>query len=61
MVAGVLLPQDDPHQIMRTGGVVTLLHLRSDLVVRLSHDLWNRDPGRVIAEGAKRLNMGHSD
>src|SRR5437867_10096776 len=61
MVVGVLFTQDDPHQVMRTRGIVTVLHFWSDLVIGLGHDLWYRDPARVIAEGTKRLNMGHRD
>ena len=59
VVAGVLFPQDDAHQVVRAGGVVAVLHLRSDLVVGLGDDLWDRDPGRVITKRAKGFNVGH--
>jgi hypothetical protein len=59
MVAGVLFPQDDTHQVVRAGSIVAILHLRGDLVVRLGDNLWDRDPVRVITKRAKGFDEGH--
>ena len=59
MVAGVLFPQDDAHQVVRAGSVVSILHLRGDLVVGLGNNLWDGNPGRVITKRAKGFNVGH--
>ncbi len=59
MVGGMLFPQYDSHQVVRTGPVITILHLRGDFVVGLGDYLWNRNPAGVIAEGTEWLNMGH--
>ena len=51
--------ENDPNQVVGTGRVVSLLHLWSDLVVRLRDDLGQIDPCRVVAERAKRVNVCH--
>jgi len=39
VVRGLLLTKNDAHQVVRTGSVIPLAHLRCDLVVGLGYDL----------------------
>src|SRR5690349_12254004 len=51
--------QNDPHQIVRVGTVITFLHRRRNLVVWLGDAMSRIHSPGVIAESAKRLNVGH--
>jgi len=58
-IGGFPLAKDDTDQVIGVGGVITLLHLRADFVIRLRGDLTQGNLGRVIAKGAEGSNMGH--
>jgi len=60
VIAGFALPQNDAHQVVRTGRVIALLHLRRDLVVRLGDDIRQPHPGGVVAQGGEGEDPGHS-
>src|SRR6202011_61805 len=60
-IFGFSASQDDSHEVVRTGGVVTFLHRGGDLVVGLGHDLRSRDSLQVIAESAKGLDVCHGN
>ena len=51
--------QDEAHQVIRTGSVVTFLRRGSDLVVRLGNHCGWVDTFRVVTQGAKRNDVSH--
>ena len=52
-------PQNNPHQIIRTGLVVAFLHCRGDFVVGLGDGQLDRHALRVVAPGLKWRNKCH--
>src|SRR2546423_1843272 len=44
--------ENDSHQVMRAGSVISLLHGGSDLVIRLSHDIRSGNSLQVVAKSA---------
>lgn len=58
-VAGFTLAQNDPDQVIRAGGIVTVLHRRSDLVIRLGSDFGYGDLGGIVAKRAEGFYVGH--
>jgi len=53
--------KNDANQIVGAGIIVAILHGRRDLVVGLGYDLGEIDPGGVIAQGAERCDISHSE
>ena len=51
--------QDQAHQVVRTRGVIALLRLRSNLVIRLRHHRGRRDPSGIVTKRAKRKDVSH--
>jgi Ca-activated chloride channel homolog len=58
-ISGKPLAQNNSDQVIGARGVIALLHLGSDLVVRLGNGLRDRNPSGIIAKRAERLNMSH--
>src|SRR5690242_15597289 len=58
-VAGIALAEDNAHQVVGAGLVIARLHGGRNFVVRLGHNLPQRDTGRVVAQGAKRKDLCH--
>ena len=48
--------QNDAHKIVGATLVIGLLHRRGDLVVRLRHNVFEPDSGRIVAPGAKWID-----
>src|SRR5437762_12176027 len=59
MVSCLLLAQNDAHEIVRTSRVITVLHLRRDLVVGLCHYAWQGNTCRIIAKRSERFDVSH--
>src|SRR6266436_9233193 len=49
----------DDDQVVRVGGIILLLHGRRNFVVRLSEHAVKRGARRIVAEGAKGMNLSH--
>src|SRR4029077_2109905 len=49
----------DGDQVVRIGDVILLLHGGRNLVVRLGENAIKRGARRIVAEGAKGMNLGH--
>src|SRR5207247_10840109 len=57
MVSCLLLAQDDANQVIGTRRVITVLHLRRDLVVGLCHYAWQGNTCRIIAKRSARFDL----
>src|ERR1700733_1418246 len=53
--------QNNADQVVRAGGIITLLHRGSDLIVGLSHDLSGRHSLQVVADSAEGTNVCHGN
>src|SRR6266550_6128080 len=51
MIPSFTFSQDNAHQVMRTGRIVTFLHLGSNLVVRLSDYLRQGNSRLIVKQG----------
>jgi hypothetical protein len=58
-IVRIAAAQDDSNQVVGAGGVIALLHRRSDFVIGLSDDLGGGNSLQVIAESAKRKDVCH--
>ncbi len=59
VVPSFALSQNDAHQVVGTGSVIALLHLRRDLIVGLGYDFRQRHSRGVIAQGGEGEDFGH--
>src|SRR5256885_6881021 len=58
-ITGIFAPFFDGDQIGRVGVVIFLLHFRRNFVVGLGEDILKWRELRIVAECAKRENLGH--
>src|SRR5262249_54137674 len=58
-VCGIPLAENNSNQVIGAGLVITILHRRTDLVVRLGGYVRQNNAGGIVSEGSKRLYVCH--